>query len=324
MGFGAFIVRVVFSAGLVIGVVTGAAHAQTSADAKATVDVTATAVIKTVADTNARVIKVAAAKPEFAIAQDYFVQLLRKALEAGANGRAVPTINETHLMEQDLGVQEMIRGKKVDVYWMGTDQERERKLRAIRIPLDRGLIGHRRFIIQQRMKGAFDGVADINALRSYSACQGVDWPDTKVLRNAGLNVREIISFERIFQEVATLHCEYFPRGYFEGYSEVEQRKATYPDLMFYENLVLNYPFALYFFVNAKDEELARWIELGLEKMIDSGEFLKYMEHHPLTRVAFPLNKVKNLRWINVENAGMPAGTDYKNPRYWFQPEDFQK
>ena len=330
MGFGAFIVRAVFSAGLILGVVIGAAHAQAAVDTKAAVDVNAPVDVSALAETKsatapkARVIKIAAAKPEFAIAQDYFVQLLRKALEAGANGRTVPTINETQLMEQDLGVQEMIRGKKVDVYWMGTDLDRERKLRAIRIPLDRGLIGHRRFIIQQRMKGAFDGVADINSLRSYSACQGVDWPDTKVLRNAGLNVREIISFERIFHEVSTLHCEYFPRGYFEGFSEVEQRKATYPDLMFYENLILNYPFALYFFVNPKDEALARWIETGLEKMIDTGEFIKIMENHPLTRGVFPLNKVKNLRWITIENPGMPAGTDYKNPRYWFQPEDFQK
>ncbi len=305
MVFGAFIVRAIFIAGLLVGMSAVNAHAQAPVDARA------------------RVIKVAAAKPEFAVAQDYFVQLLRKALEEGANGRPVPVIQEAQLMEQDLGVQEMIRGKKVDVYWMGTDQERERKLRAIRIPLDRGLIGHRRFIIQQRMKGAFDGVADLKALRTYSACQGIDWPDTKVLRNAGLKVREITSFERIFQEVATLRCEYFPRGYFEGYSEIEQRKAIYPELMFYENLILNYPFALYFFVNAKDEELARWIETGLEKMIDNGDFLKYMENHPLTRVAFPLHKIKKLRWINIDNTEMPAGTDYKNPRYWFQPEDFQ-
>lgn len=281
------------------------------------------AVAQAPAETSARVIKVAAARSEFAIAQDYFVQLLKKALVAGASGRPVPVINETHLMEQELGVHEMIRGKKVDVYWMGTDLERERKLRPIRIPLDRGLIGHRRFIIQKSMQGAFDGVTDLKALNSYFACQGVEWPDTKVLRMAGLQVREITSFERIFQEVASLRCEYFPRGYFEGYSEVEQRKASYPDLMFYENLILHYPFALYFFVNPKDEELARWIEMGLEKMIDNGEFVKHMEQHPLTKVVFPLNKVKSLRWIHIENPQMPAGTDYKNPRYWFQPEDFK-
>ncbi|WP_039917304.1 type 2 periplasmic-binding domain-containing protein [Cellvibrio mixtus] len=305
MFFGVFIVRAIFIMSLLVAIIAVHAYAQAPAG------------------TSARIVKVAAAKPEFAIAQDYFVQLLHKALERGANGRPVPVIQEAQLMEQYVGVQEMIRGKKVDVYWMGTDQERERKLRAIRIPLDRGLIGHRRFIIQQRMQGAFDGVADLTALRAYSACQGIDWPDTKVLRNAGLQVREITSFERIFQELATLRCEYFPRGYFEGYSEIEQRKAIYPELIFYENLVLNYPFALYFFVNTKDEELARWIEAGLEKMIDSGEFVKHMQSHPLTRVAFPLHKVKKLRWINIDNPEMPVGTDYKNSRYWFQPEDFQ-
>lgn len=273
--------------------------------------------------TNVRIIKVAAAKAEFAIAQDYFVTLLRRALEKGANGRTVPVIHEAQMMEQDLGVQEMIRGKKVDVYWMGTDQDRERKLRPIRIPLDRGLIGHRRFIIHQRMQGAFDGISDLKTLGDYSACQGVDWPDTKVLQGAGLKVREIISFERIFKEVSTLRCEYFPRGYFEGYSEVAQRKELYPELMFYEKLILEYPFALYFFVNEKDEELARWIESGLEKMIDNGEFLLHMKTHPLTRNVFPLNKVKDLRWIHIENPEMPKGTDYNNPRYWFQPNDFK-
>lgn len=310
MIFGTFVIRVILAAGLPIALLVSAAYAQVPA--------------KTAAGNGLHAIRVAAAKPEFAIAQDYFVQLLHKALVAGANGRAVPLINETQLMEQDLGVQEMIRGKKIDVYWMGTDVERERKLRAIRIPLDRGLIGHRRFIIQARMKGAFDGVTNLNSLRSYSACQGVDWPDTNVLRRAGLHVREIVSFERIFHEVATLRCEYFPRGYFEGFSEVEQRKATYPELMFYENLVLKYPFALYFFVNLKDEALARWIETGMEKMIDTGDFIQHMKSHPLTRAAFPLNKNKNLRWISIDNPNMPAGTDYHNPRYWFQPEDFKK
>lgn len=274
-------------------------------------------------DGTLQVVRVAAAKPEFAVAQDYFVQLLRKALVAGANGRPVPIIHETQLMEQNLGVQEMIRGKKVDIYWMGTDQERQSKLRAIRIPLERGLIGQRRFIIHRNMKGAFDEVTNVRMLRNYFACQGVDWPDTRVLRSAGLKVREIANVERIFSEVNNFHCEYFPRGYFEGYSEIAQRKESHPDLLFYEGLVLSYPFALYFFVNLKDDALARWVETGLERMIDNGQFLAHMETHPLTSAVFPLNKIKSLRWISIEHPDLPAGLDYTNARYWFQPEDFQ-
>lgn len=268
------------------------------------------------------IIKVAAAKPEFAIAQDYFVGLLKRALELGAEGRTVPVVQETRLIEQKQGLQEMIRGKIIDVYWMGTDTIREKKLRAIPIPLDRGLMGYRRFIIRRDMAQEFDSINTLNTLANYTACQGKDWPDTTVLEAAGLPVQEIVSFERMFQQLNLKHCDYFPRGFFEPYSELYVRQKIYPDLMLYDPLVLHYPFALYFFLNKDNEVLAQWIEQGLEKMIDSGEFIHYMQSHDLTRHAFPLHHLEEMRVIDLKNPNIPATTNYKNQRYWFQPDDF--
>ncbi|HEY0891614.1 MAG TPA: hypothetical protein VGE32_01080 [Cellvibrio sp.] len=268
------------------------------------------------------VIRVASAKLEFAIAQDYFVGLLKRALELGAQGRPVPVIQQVGLMEQKLGLQEMVRGKIIDVYWMGTDPEREEKLRAIRIPLDRGLVGYRRFITRQSMTHVFDGVHSLSGLRPLVACQGKDWPDTAILRAAGLRVIEIASFERMFQQLDLFKCDYFPRGFFEAYSEINARKKKHPDLILYESLVLHYPFGLYFFVNQKNEDLALWIEQGLEAMIDSGEFLRYMQAHPLTRKAFPLFGSKGMRMIEISNPRLPFDTHTKDSRYWFQPEEF--
>lgn len=267
-------------------------------------------------------VRVASAKPEFAIAQDYFVGILKRALELGAQGRPVPVIQQVGLMEQKLGLQEMVRGKIIDVYWMGTDPEREEKLRAIRIPLDRGLVGYRRFITRQSMTHVFDGVHSLSSLRPLVACQGKDWPDTAILRAAGLRVVEIASFERMFQQLDLFKCDYFPRGFFEAYSEIDVRKKKHPDLILYESLVLHYPFGLYFFVNQKNEDLALWIEQGLEAMIDSGEFLRYMHAHPLTRKAFPLSGSKGMRMIEITNPRLPFDTHTKDSRYWFQPEEF--
>lgn len=266
-------------------------------------------------------IRVASAKPEFAVAQDYFVGMLRRALELGAQGRAVPVIQQVGLMEQKQGLQEMVRGKIIDVYWMGTDQEREEKLRAIRIPLDRGLVGFRRFITRQSMSSVLDGIDSLGALKSLIACQGKDWPDTAILRAAGLRVIEIANFERMFQQLDLSKCDYFPRGYFEGFSELDVRKQKYPDLILYDSLVLHYPFALYFFVNKKNEDLALWIEHGLEKMIDSGEFLRYMQAHSLTRHVFPLSSTRGMRVIEIHNPRLPFDTHVKDSRYWFQPEE---
>jgi hypothetical protein len=268
------------------------------------------------------VLRVPKAQSDFSVPQDYFVQLLRKALVKGANGREVPQLVETSVLEQGRATHELVKGGLIDVYWMGTDKFREQNLRAIRIPLDRGLLGFRRFIIHRDMRAKFDQVSNLTELKQFVACQGLDWPDTRILTSAGLSVREISGFEHLFQQVVAKRCDYFPRGYFEVLPELEHRKDIYPDLIEYKSLILHYPFTVYFFVNRKNETLAQWLELGLERMIDDGELMVYMQQHPLTAHIFPLAQTKNTRRINIPNPLLTEDTNYKNSRYWFQPEDF--
>lgn len=256
-------------------------------------------------------------------AQDYYVGLLRQALAKGAAGRAVPTLVETVAMEQGRAVYELNRGAIVDVYWMGTSIEREKKLRAIRIPLDRGLIGYRRFIIRADRQAEFNAVNTSADLKRLLGCQGLDWPDVDIMRSAGLRVTEVAVLEGLYQQVVAKRCDYFPRGLYEALPELAQRHKTYPELMQFQNLVLYYPFAVYFFVRQDNEELALWIEQGLEQMIDSGEFIAYVTSHSLTSHVFPLHqKVSSSRTIHIANPFLPRDTKYTDARYWFQPEDF--
>lgn len=86
------------------------------------------------------------------VRHDYYKKLLEKALIRGANGREIPQLQETSFMDQARVIQELNRGNLVDVFWMGTSILREQKLRAIKVPLERGLIGYRRFIIRADQK----------------------------------------------------------------------------------------------------------------------------------------------------------------------------
>lgn len=258
----------------------------------------------------------------FSVAQDYYTGLLRKALQKAANGRQVPELRETVLMEQGRAAYELTSGKLIDVYWLGTDVEREQQLRAIAIPLDRGLMGYRKFIVRRDRLPQFDAVHNLEGLKTLMACQGLDWPDTRILGAAGLPVREVSGFEHLFQQVVAGRCDYFPRGYFEPDSELEPRQQHYPLLTTYEHLVLHYPFTIYFFVRKDNEPLAKWIEQGLERMIDDGELLAFMKQHPLTAHAFPLNGKNNVRRIDIPNPFLSSSTNYRNSRYWFQPSDF--
>lgn len=269
------------------------------------------------------VIKIPRQQPNMDIARDYYVQLLHMTLINGAAGRAVPKLRETTLMEQERAISELNRGGLVDVYWMGTSLERERQLRAIRIPLDRGLLGYRRFIIHRDNQEKFDAIVEYEQLKKYLGCQGINWPDVHIMRAASLRVTEVALFEGLFQQVVAKRCDFFSRGYFEAQAELSQRSDIYPDLQLQKTLVLHYPFAVYFFVKHDNEYLAKWIEDGLEKIIDSGEMIEFMTNHPLTAHVFPLNKKDSPRYIiNIPNPQLSPDTDHTNPRYWFQPADF--
>lgn len=274
------------------------------------------------ADGPLEAIKIAGVDPRFRVAQDYFAGLLQKALIRGADGRPVPPLLEQQLMEQERATQELIRGRLLDVYWMGTNSFRETHLRAIKIPLTRGLLGYRRFIIDQAAVEKFRAINNIDQLKQLVACQGRGWPDTLILRAAGLRVREISAYDHIYQSLSSGVCDYYPRGYFEVPSELTTFRKDYPGLANENSILLHYPFAIYYFVNRDNEELATWIERGLERMIDSGEFLAFMHQQPLTASIFPLKLGNNWRIFELSNAEVPSDTDYQNPRYWFQPEDF--
>ncbi|HEY8941184.1 MAG TPA: hypothetical protein VIM59_13375 [Cellvibrio sp.] len=247
----------------------------------------------------------------------YYKQLLIMALKKNANGRTVPQLREVANHEQGRATFQMLEGEQLDIFWVGTDIQRESELRAIRIPLDGGLLGFRRFIIHKSMRERFDQVKSIDDLKSLVGCQGLNWPDTLVLRNVGLRIKEVAGFESLFQLVVAKRCDYFPRGIAEASVEIMERSGKYPDLMVYEPLIVHYPFTIYFFLNKKNEALAQWIEQGLEMLIASGEFKSYIESHPFTNPVFPLPSESAVQYLRIPNPFLPEDTPVFDTKYWF-------
>jgi len=258
---------------------------------------------------------------------DYYVQLLHKALGKAANGRAIPQFEQTPHMEQARALHELQLGKLLHVHWVGTNAEREDILRAIPIPLDRGLLGYRQFIIHQDSIATFDKVNELDNLKKLIACQGLDWPDVEIMRNAGLPVKEVANFESLFRYVAAKRCDYFPREFLQIAPELAYREQRYPDLTSYRAVALYYPLPIYFFVSRDNEVLAQWIEDGLEAMISDGDFMIYMKTHPYSAPAFvksTQDKNRLVHFFTIKNPLLPASADYTNPRYWFSPTEINQ
>lgn len=262
-------------------------------------------------------------RSEFDINHQYYTSLLKKALTKAAAGRAVPELKPTFAMEQGRALRELAKGESLDVFWVGTDLDKEQEFRAIRIPLERGLMGFRKFILRKDSIAKFNSISSLQQLQQLTACQGAFWPDVEIMRSSGLKVEEAPVYENIFKQLLAGRCDYFPRGLHEGVIELEKRQALYPELVRYNKLMLNYPFAVYFFTRKENEALALWIEQGLEQMIDDGELLAHMQQQELTRHVFPLKHSPTDPWISIKNPLLSPDTPVNNSRYWFQPEDFK-
>ena len=266
---------------------------------------------------------VAKPRSEFDINHQYYTSLLKKALAKAAAGRKVPELKPTFAMEQGRALRELAKGESLDVFWVGTDLAKEQEFRAIRIPLERGLMGFRKFILRKDSIKKFDAIRSVQQLQQLTACQGAFWPDVGIMRSSGLKVEEAPVYENIFKQLVAKRCDYFPRGLHEGVIELEKRRSLYPELVRYNKLMLHYPFAVYFFTRKENEALALWIEQGLEQMIDDGELLAHMQQQELTRHVFPLQHHNSDPWISIKNPLLSPDTPVNNSRYWFQPEDFK-
>jgi len=268
-------------------------------------------------------LKVPLPRSEYDISHQYYVGLLRLALQKAAKGRDTPRLVTTVKVEQADSIQALAQQKLIDVFWVGTDHNKEQQLRAIKIPLERGLMGFRKFTIVRSMKSQLDQVHELADLKKLRACVGTDWPDRAILEHAGLPILAVDHYEQLFAQLAAGACDYFPRGLHEGKAELSLRAAHYPQLVRYQDVMLHYPFAVYFFTSHDNEALAQWIEEGLEQLIRNGELLNYMQQHPLTRHVFPLSQYQAKSWITLENPIISDTNTMAMPRYWFLPVDFQ-
>lgn len=268
------------------------------------------------------VIRVPEARSELDLSYSYHVSLLQKALQKAARGRAIPRIETVARMEQGRALRELQKGELIDLVWMGTDGQKEQLLRPVRIPLERGLLGYRLLTIKRQQTELFDRIYHLSQLGRLQACQGLNWPDASILQHAGLKVLTSPDYENLFKQINAGRCDYFPRGIHEGQPELAKRSLLYPDLVSYPHLMLHYPLTVYFFTNQQNEALAQLIEQGLEQMIDDGELLQHMRHHPLTAHVFPLAQHQVRRWFELSNPLLSSQTKPYDRRYWFVPEDF--
>ena len=210
-------------------------------------------------------------------------------------------------------VQNVVDGN-YHVFWNSTNAENEETLLPIRIPLFKGLLGHRIFIIREGEQDRFDQIKTIDELRKVSMGTGAAWGDTSILSANGMNLVLSNNYPSMFIMLDGNRFDAFPRGVFEAFKEVEDNEEL--GLAVEKNILLVYEMPYYFFVNRDNKELADDLTRGLEMAIEDGSFDQLFLNFPTVQDAINKANLQDRRIFNLTNYSLSKETPLDRPELW--------
>ena len=249
----------------------------------------------------------------------YFDELLDLALGKTEPSDGPYRIEKSRLamLTHGRGSEFLKRGGRIDVIYTMTSIEREREFLPVRIPLLKGLLGHRIFIIRKQDEARFAAIGKLEELRKFKAGQGHRWPDVEILEANGIAVEVGRSYGGLFEMLERGRFDFFPRGVTEAHGEA----ALHADqgLVVEQTLMLVYPTAMYFFVNRENTSLAGRIERGLRQALADGSFDRVFDKHNASLLERA--RMHTRRVFHLQNPILPAETPLGEANLWYHVPD---
>ena len=245
----------------------------------------------------------------------YAAKMIKLALEH------IDTKYELQVVPGDLTQTRMVEdtlNNSLDIIWAGTSKDLEEQLELVRIPLYKGLLGHRFLIIRKGEQAKFDQIKNLDDLRKIRLGQGTAWADTKILEANGLNVVKTMKYLNLFFMLDGNRFDAFPRAVFEPFGEVDKHPEL--NLTVEKHLMLVYKLDFFLFVNKNKKKLARDLELGLNRAIADGTFDKVFMSAPSVQEAITKGDLKNRLIIPLKNPLITEQVPVDRLDLWIDPK----
>ncbi|MDO6762342.1 transporter substrate-binding domain-containing protein [Agarivorans sp. 1_MG-2023] len=214
---------------------------------------------------------------------------------------------------------EEVKQNQVSVIWAGASNAMQQQLKPIKIPIFKGLLGHRVFVIEQSNQAAFEGVSSLESLKRLKAGLGRFWGDTEILENAGLEVVKPVKAQSLFHMVDGGRFDYLPLAVHEAWEVVETQNEV--NLAVEDNILLIYPMAMYLYVDPQNRELYDAINNGLEAAIADGSYDQLFYQSPLISNTFKTARLNERQIIKINNPLLPADAPLHRKELWLDIQD---
>jgi len=252
---------------------------------------------------------------------DYHWEVLKLALEKTSDRYGPYVMKPADSVMTEARQLEEIKNAtgKLTVLIKAANREYEQALTPVRIPLDKGLIGYRVFLINRKDQPKFAAISTLEELKKLTVGQGAGWADVEVWKANGFQVMTGGNYDGLFSMVVSGRFDFFSRGMVEVIEEFDQRKDKMPDLHIEETICVYYPWPFYFYFPKTEEgkALAARVEEGLLQVFKDGSlepiFLKY---HGEALARFHL---KDRKIFRLRNPLLSPETPLDNPLLWYDP-----
>ena len=228
---------------------------------------------------------------------------------------------DVRILRRDLPLRRMMlyleKNELIDVISLTVNQKRETTLIPIKIPIAKGMVGFRVFIIRKGDQPRFSQINNLEDLRGFVAGQGKGWSDVEVLAQTGLRSVTTDNVPSLVNMLVAGRFDYYPRG----------ARQLIPELKIYEGLpvqvesklVLSYPSMTALYVNPERQNLAQRLEYGLNIAIADGSVDKLFYTHPTTSTALKKLNFEKRTIIKMCNPMIPDWVPTDKSNYWLYP-----
>ena len=241
---------------------------------------------------------------------NYYVSMLKLVLEH------TPGAHKMLPVELPMSQRRIVRSlleKHIDIMWSTTSKEMENIALPVRVPLLKGLLGYRIFIITKPNQSLFSADMGLSKIKSLMAIQGDEWLDTAVLKINGFKVEGTPWVSSIFKTLEEGHVDYFPRSIIEANTEINLQNSEH--LTVEKHILLHYPLAVYFFVHKDNTALATLLENGLRTVQANGKFDTLLLEHPDHKAALANADLGQRTLFSIPNPLMPDSIP-QDPAMW--------
>lgn len=204
--------------------------------------------------------------------------------------------------------------QRLDLMWAGASAKNDDQMLAVRIPLLKGMLGHRVFIIKQGDQSRFNGVQSVSDLSNLDAGMGRSWGSTKVLEQAGLKVVTSLKYENLFHMLEGGRFDYFPRAIHEPWAELANHQGL--GLQVESRLLLIYPYAMYLYLHKDNLALHARLTEGLEMAIADGSLDELFYANAMVKAALDKGRLGERLVLRIPNAAMHKDTPTDRPELW--------